>query len=67
MIVVVVLDRGIGTTDAGGGYRWYWRFRRVHASDDVLKLMIGQRRFPIISLYDPETRDVERRFSREIT
>jgi len=63
---VVVLQRCIGAADAGGSHRRYRRFWRVHAGDDVLKLMIGQRRFSTISLYDPETRDDEDGGVREI-
>lgn len=57
VVVVVVLQGCIGAADAGDSHRRYRRLRQVHAGDDVLKLMIGQRRFPTISLYDPETRD----------
>lgn len=55
MIVMVVLEGSVGAANAGGSHRQYRRFRRIHAGDDVLKLMVGQRWFLTIFLYDPET------------
>lgn len=57
MVVVIVLEGSVGAADAGGSHDRYRRFRRIHAGHDVLKLMVGQRRFPAVFLDDPETRD----------
>ena len=56
MIVVIFFQRGVGRAHANGSngrHRW---FRRIHAGNHGLKLVIGQRRLPCVPLDDPETR-----------
>lgn len=61
MIVVIVFEGSVSVANAGGchcGHRW---FRWIHTGDNILKLMIGQRRFSTISFYNSEiTKEIEK-------
>lgn len=54
MIVVIIFEGCISAANAGGGYCGYRWFRWVHTGDDILKLMVGQRRLSTVPFYNSE-------------